>query len=367
MRDLVGLTNNTVDEHLFDKLTIERPTPYIVRDADWQFRAKSLPKIPRDKLHYEWIGKDKDAQLIMELHKSLVLVSLNGTNCHVRVVAGSQTAATRVINSIKEAVPINVEPDEGDIAVRFWWRAPNGPKSVVREIAAPEWDAIDINYEKATKNALRRLYTGFKPSHGGQIILWHGMPGTGKTYALRALCQQWKEWCSVHYIVDPEVFLTDVSYLTGLALGDENRWDYLEDDDEQKWKLLIMEDTGELIREDAQDISGQRLSRLLNVTDGFIGQGLKILVLITTNEQIDKLHPAVSRPGRCAAAIGFNPLTFVESERWAEAHGISLTNEKDYPVSELYGIKEDYAKPSELKKRKGSLGFDLKEVTRVAV
>ena len=53
-----------------------------------------------------------------------------------------------------------------------------------------------------------------------------------------------------------------------------------------------------------------------------IGQGLRVLVLVTTNEEIRTLHPAVARPGRCAANIQFVPLVADESKAWLERHGI---------------------------------------------
>ena len=73
-----------------------------------------------------------------------------------------------------------------------------------------------------------------------------------------------------------------------------------EGDDDRLWRLLVMEDTGELLSADARERTGQGLSRFLNVVDGLIGQGLRVIVLVTTNEEIKKVHPAVARPGRCA-------------------------------------------------------------------
>jgi hypothetical protein len=32
------------------------------------------------------------------------------------------------------------------------------------------------------------------------------MAGTGKTFGLRALAWEWREWCDFHYIVDPDTF-----------------------------------------------------------------------------------------------------------------------------------------------------------------
>jgi hypothetical protein len=46
-----------------------------------------------------------------------------------------------------------------------------------------------------------------------------------------------------------------------------------------------------------------KLSRLLNLTDGLLGQGRRVLAAITTNEDIRVLHPAATRPGRCLAQI----------------------------------------------------------------
>ena len=78
-------------------------------------------------------------------------------------------------------------------------------------------------------------------------------------------------------------------------------------------RLLVLEDADELLRVDAKRATGQALSRLLNVADGFLGQGVRMLLLITTNEPLGRLHPAVIRPGRCLAEVEFTPLTAGES------------------------------------------------------
>ena len=66
--------------------------------------------------------------------------------------------------------------------------------------------------------------------------------------------------------------------------------------------MLLLEDCDELIRGDAKSDTGQSLSRLLNLTDGLLGQGLEVIVGITTNEPLPKLHSAIVRPG--GAGIG---------------------------------------------------------------
>ena len=76
-----------------------------------------------------------------------------------------------------------------------------------------------------------------------------------------------------------------------------------------------------MLAADAKERTGQGLSRLLNTVDGLIGQGLRVLVLVTTNETLRSLHPAVSRPGRCASQIEFTAFSAEEAAEWLARHG----------------------------------------------
>jgi hypothetical protein len=87
----------------------------------------------------------------------------------------------------------------------------------------------------------------------------------------------------------------------------------------------VLEDTGELLAADAKAQTGQGLSRLLNVVDGIIGQGLRVIVLVTTNDDLRQLHPAVSRPGRCLAKVQFAPFTPHEAGEWLARNGVDRT------------------------------------------
>jgi hypothetical protein len=85
---------------------------------------------------------------------------------------------------------------------------------------------------------------------------------------------------------------------------------------DRRWRMLVLEDCDELIRTDAKRATGQALARLLNLTDGLVGQGLDVLVCITTNEDLHRLHPAIVRPGRCIAHIHVGPLSATEAAAW---------------------------------------------------
>jgi hypothetical protein len=148
------------------------------------------------------------------------------------------------------------------------------------------------------------------------------------------LVREWTDWCVPHYTTDPDNFLgRNTSYLLSVLL--ESDPDRTRD---REWKLLILEDAGELLAPDARVEVGQGLSRFLNVTDGLIGQGMKALVLVTTNEPLRKLHPAVARPGRCLAEVEFTALSVEEANAWLQANGSNVRVDRPTPIAELYSV-----------------------------
>jgi hypothetical protein len=274
--------------------TLEALLPHAVMTARWRGHETGLleldPLFGSDCLAYLWLG-DGDV--------------------FTRVAARDLPVVAEAEAWLRESFPERA-PQDRSVPVNFWSVANRGGYSLSRSLEVPAWEDIKANYPEVVRLRLDSLMTAsFRPGDGGQLVLWHGEPGTGKTYALRALAWEWRDWCELHYVTDPDqLFGGRTDYLMDVVLE--------EPDDAEKWKLLVLEDTGELLAADAKERTGQGLSRLLNVVDGIIGQGLRVLVLVTTNESLKRLHPAVSRPGRCAAKVEFLPFPAEEAAHWLE-------------------------------------------------
>lgn len=234
-----------------------------------------------------------------------------------------------VVAPLKEAFPPREEAEDNTVFLHFWHNSSNGPRESGRALIVPKWEDVAANYPESVSGPVSELIKLdlLSAPPRGKLIVWTGEPGTGKTYAIRALIDAWRHQADPHYIIDPEAFLNDGNYLTSLVLGQRY------DEDENKYRLFILEDAGELLVKDARAQSGNAMGRLLNLSEGLIGQGVRALFLITTNEEVGTLHGAITRPGRALQNLAFKPFTDEEAATWLTSHGHTPQKSKANPLS----------------------------------
>jgi SpoVK/Ycf46/Vps4 family AAA+-type ATPase len=213
----------------------------------------------------------------------------------------------------------------------MWSLTQNGPQVFNKTLTTIPWTENRDNFPLSVARSIDDLTRLDNPEQlAGRVVLWHGEPGTGKTSAIRSLIHEWKDWCTAHCVIDPDRFFDDPTYIAQI----------LTCPDKKRWKLVVAEDCDEYISQRPGGVVSGSLGRLLNLTDGLFGQSSNTIVLLTTNSSIGRLHPAITRPGRCLSTIEFVKLNRAEvGLRTGQRNSPSMT------LAELYQVERGGSMP----------------------
>lgn len=233
-----------------------------------------------------------------------------------------------------------ISREKNKVLLRTSFYTPNGVRTFSSMIGCPSWHEIRANYPAQTQQALEAVITGSVDHNRGRLLVWQGPPGTGKTFAIRSLMRAWHETYIPINVVDSDQFLDHPDYYYSLI------------EDRDKPVLFILEDSAEALLTETRAAHGSRMSKLLNLTDGLLAQGREDLFLVTFNEEVRKLDPAVVRPGRCLVNIGFREFSPTAARAWLEEHDVLDAEEmlpnRSYTLAELYArLNGDYRRAQE--------------------
>ena len=241
---------------------------------------------------------DAMTEVVAEAGDTLVMLRVWPTSAEVYVSATERADAARVAAEIAA----RVDRLGGDRSVEVTFSDGTAGDRTLAVSVRP-WPEIAPLYPAAVRDALAGLLA-YVPDddEARRLMLWHGVPGTGKTTALRALLHAWRDWTDAVVVTDPDRLLEDGRYLRRLVL---------DADDEDRWRLVVVEDAESLVNQS----NARTIGKMLNLADGLLGQGLRCLFLLTANTPLTGMHPAVTRPGRCLARVEFTELSASEAAR----------------------------------------------------
>lgn len=159
------------------------------------------------------------------------------------------------------------------------------------------------------------------------LVVLRGDPGVGKSSFLRHLIAR--------LVKTHRAFLVPTSHF-GMLSGPEMPGFWAAQNYRSKLQnLLILEDAEALLgRRDGTNDA--QVSNLLNLSDGLIGDAMRVQIVCTVNASLDKLDPAITRRGRLTGYRQFRRLTRCEAQRLATAKNLTLADGDEFTLADIY-------------------------------
>jgi hypothetical protein len=105
----------------------------------------------------------------------------------------------------------------------------------------------------------------------------------------------------------------------------------------ERKKVVILEDAEDLlVKRDEASLS--KVSNLLNVSDGFLSDQLRLQIIATVNCRFEDLDTAIARPGRLIGYRHFRRLSRREAQQLALRNRVNLEEQEDYSLAGRVGL-----------------------------
>jgi hypothetical protein len=194
-----------------------------------------------------------------------------------------------------------------------------------------EIDDLDIQYGFGFEKFHDDLMDRFRNENQG-LVLFHGIPGTGKTYYIRHLLREMAISKKIVIYMPPNMvdYLVEPAFMTFLS---QTVTAYSA---QGKFCVLLIEDAEPLLA--SRNTTGriQGVTNLLNMTDGLLNDMLKLQIICTFNVDLKELDAALLRPGRLIARKEFKALGEIEANLLAQSLGIKYNFKSPATLSEIY-------------------------------
>jgi len=197
-------------------------------------------------------------------------------------------------------------------------------------VMSPE--ELGLHYGEDAPTFEQQLIGSLSTSVSGAVV-FRGEPGTGKTSFIRHLIAKLRESHRFYYLPLSACRFLASSDMVEFWLGQSRVAP-------DAHKVVVLEDAEDLLMQRGTD-NQAKVSNLLNAADGLLGEFLRLSLILTINCKIDKLDPAITRPGRLIAYREFRRLGAAEARRLAKAKALQLPDQANYSLAEIYCARAD--------------------------
>lgn len=183
------------------------------------------------------------------------------------------------------------------------------------------------NYNNDFIPVADRIVADLNVKNKSGLVLLHGVPGTGKTSFLKWLLRAVSEKQIIYVPPEMTEHLASPSFMTFLIARARN-------------SILLIEDAENVLLERVEGGS-QAVSNILNISDGILGNVLKMQLVCTFNRDLTEIDKALRRPGRLIAEYEFCALTSDKTEKlMKKLYGDSVVCTKPrMTLAEIYNFE----------------------------
>lgn len=231
-------------------------------------------------------------------------------------------------------------------------RVYNEEKPRIRYVLRDTRGYIDTHYmDIAPKGGFEENYNdSLYPVHekivdaihdeSSSLIILHGVPGTGKTSYIRHLISENPD--IKFYWLDSSLFsYIDTSTFVEFLVSCKNA-------------VFILEDSESLLKS-RDEAHNPAMQSLLSISDGMLGDSLKLKFICTFNTDLQAIDKALFRKGRMKVMYEFKPLAKDKVAKLFIKQGLDPEKAEAMPLCDVYNATTDNG--SENITNKDSIGF----------
>jgi hypothetical protein len=171
-------------------------------------------------------------------------------------------------------------------------------------------------------------------AHSRGLTIFEGLPGTGKTFYIRNLMAALEQSHRFYFV--PTAALDALSRPDFIGF-----WiDQLSSHAARQF-VVVLEDADAALMTRGAD-NREQVSAILNLSDGLLGDFLRLHIICTINCSSADIDPALLRPGRLLCHRVFRRLDYAQAARLAESLGRKLPVAGDYSLAEVFAGNETH-------------------------
>lgn len=161
------------------------------------------------------------------------------------------------------------------------------------------------------------------------VHIFHGIPGSGKSSYIKYLINE----VNKRFIYCPASIIPHLSSPEFIKIMVR----------EGSGTVLIIEDAEEALV-DQGTVRNSAISNILNISDGLIGDTLRIQVIATFNTDFGNIDPAILRKGRLLSLYEFKELNTEKTQKLLNSLGIKDKVTKPMTLADIYNYdSKDYS------------------------